>query len=185
MANYFSDPVARSRLAVPPEDDRGAAARYMLGIYGHQELSWSGLAAIRQLTALPLLLKGIIHPDDARLALEYGVDGIVVSNHGGRQIDGGVAAIDALADVCEVVKGQVPVLMDSGIRRAADIMKALALGASAVLLGRPYAYALGAAGEAGVLNLIQTLMAELDLQLALSGCASPAAVERSMIVRSQ
>jgi isopentenyl diphosphate isomerase/L-lactate dehydrogenase-like FMN-dependent dehydrogenase len=170
---------------VVPEDDPDAAAQEALGILNYPRLSWHDLAAIRQCTKLPILVKGIIHPDDARLALDHGLDGVIVSNHGGRQMDGGVAAIDALAEVGEVVQSRVPVMMDSGIRRAADIMKALALGASAVLIGRPYVYALGAAGEAGVLDLIHTLMAELDLQLGLAGCASPSDVDRSMIVRAR
>jgi lactate 2-monooxygenase len=116
-------------------------------------------------------------------AVEHGAHGIIVSNHGGRQVDGAVATIDALPHVCEAVSGRVPVLMDSGIRRAADVMKALALGASAVLLGRPYVYALAARGQSGVTDVIRNLIAELDIQLALCGCATPQDVDRSQIVR--
>jgi lactate 2-monooxygenase len=119
-----------------------------------------------------LLLKGILHPDDARRALDYGVDGIVVSNHGGRQVDGAIATLDALPAIVAAVADRVPVLLDSGIRGGADIFKALALGARAVLIGRPYCYGLAIAGETGVREVIQNFLADLDLTLALTGCKS-------------
>src|SRR5262249_47064718 len=131
---------------------------------------------VRGLTKLPLLLKGVLHPEDARLALEHGVDGVVVSNHGGRQVDGAVAALDALPEVVEAVGGRVPVLLDSVVRRGADVFKALALGARAGLRGRPYAYALAVAGEEGVRETIRNLAADFDLTLGLAGCASAAEI---------
>jgi len=118
-------------------------------------------------------LKGILHPDDARRALDYGVDGIVVSNHGGRQVDGAIASLDALPAIVDAVAGVIPVLLDSGIRGGADVFKALALGATAVLIGRPYCYGLAVAGEAGVREVIQNFVADFDLTLGLAGCASP------------
>ena len=134
-------------------------------------LNWDDVALVRDATRLPLLLKGILHPDDARRALDYGVDGIVVSNHGGRQVDGAIASLDALPAIVSAVGERVPVLLDSGIRGGADVFKALALGARAVLIGRPYCYGLAIAGEAGVREVIQNFFADLDLTLALTGHA--------------
>jgi len=151
-----------------------AAVRTFMGVYSRPSLTWDDLPSLRALTALPILLKGILHPDDARRALDHGVDGIVVSNHGGRQVDGAIASLDALPGVVEAVAGRVPVLLDSGIRGGADAFKALALGAKAVLLGRPYVYGLAIAGEAGVREIIQNLVADFDLTLGLAGCASVA-----------
>jgi lactate 2-monooxygenase len=185
LANYLSDPVFRSRLAVPPEENMQAAIMDWLFIVGDPALTWSDLELMRAQTRLPLLLKGITHPDDARLALEHGVDGLIVSTHGGRQVDGAVAALDALPAVCDAVQGKIPVLMDSGIRRGADVVKAIALGARAVLLGRPYLYAMAVAGEAGVEQVIRNLMAEIDLQLALSGCRSVQEADRSLVENVQ
>jgi lactate 2-monooxygenase len=143
--------------------------------------SWSDVRFIRSVTKLPLLLKGILHPADAELAVSHDADGIIVSNHGGRQVDGAVAALDALPVVVDAVRGRVPVLMDSGIRRGADVVKAMALGASAVLIGRPYAYALAVAGEAGVRQVIRNLRADIDLELGLSGRDSVRGLDRSLL----
>jgi lactate 2-monooxygenase len=181
LANYFSDPAFRAALPNPPEEDPRSAILYFLSIFVNPRFSWPDIDFLRTQTRLPILLKGILHPADAALALDHGVDGIIVSNHGGRQVDGATAALDALPLVVDAVAGRVPVLMDSGIRRAADVLKARALGATAVLLGRPYAYALAAAGEAGVLQVIRNLMAEIDLELALSGRRSLAEVDRSLL----
>ena len=137
-------------------------------------VTWDDLAFLRSLTSLPIVLKGILHPDDARLAREHSVDGVIVSNHGGRQVDGAIAALDALPAIVDAVGGDMPVLFDSGIRCGADIVKALALGADAVLLGRPYLWGLALDGQAGVETVLRMLLAELDLTLALSGCATPA-----------
>jgi lactate 2-monooxygenase len=149
-----------------------AAVRLFLEIYSRPELSWEQVEALRSLTRLPILLKGILRPDDARRAVDLGVDGIVVSNHGGRQIDGAIASADALPGVVEAVGGRVPVLADGGVRGGADAFKALALGARAVLIGRAYAYGLALAGETGVREVIRNFVAELDLTMALTGCAS-------------
>jgi lactate 2-monooxygenase len=181
IANYTSDPAFRSRLPKPPEEDKMAAVIQFLQIFSNNSLTWKDLAFLREHTSLPILLKGILHPDDAALALEHGVDGIIVSNHGGRQVDGAVAALDALPEICDVVRGRVPVLMDSGIRRGADVVKALALGATAVLVGRPYMYGLAVAGEAGVKRVIRNLIADFDLTMALSGIKSVAELDRSVL----
>jgi isopentenyl diphosphate isomerase/L-lactate dehydrogenase-like FMN-dependent dehydrogenase len=145
-------------------------------IYSRPSLSWDDLPFLRERTRLPILLKGICHPDDARRALDSGVDGVIVSNHGGRQVDGAIATLDALPGVVEAVGGAVPVLLDSGVRSGADVFKALALGARAVLLGRPYIYALALAGEAGVRQVLRDLHADFDLTLGLAGYSAAADV---------
>jgi isopentenyl diphosphate isomerase/L-lactate dehydrogenase-like FMN-dependent dehydrogenase len=140
--------------------------------FSNPSISWDKLAFLRENTDLPILLKGILHPDDARLAVESGMDGVIVSNHGGRQVDGAIGSLDALPAVVEAVPDDFPVLLDSGIRSAADAFKAMALGASAVLLGRAYVWALAVGGEAAVTQLVRGFLAELDLTLALSGHTS-------------
>ncbi len=172
LANYFSDPVFRSRLPKPPEEDQAAAIGLWGALFSNPSLTWQHLRQLREHTKLPILLKGVLHPDDARQALEYGADGIIVSNHGGRQVDGAVAALDALPAVIQAVGGRVPVLFDSGIRRGADVLKALALGARAVLLGRIYVWGLAVAGEQGVREVLLNLLADTELTLALSGYRS-------------
>jgi lactate 2-monooxygenase len=149
-----------------------AAVRLFLDVFSRPSLSWDQVAFLRKATRLPLLVKGILHPDDARRALEHGIDGIVVSNHGGRQLDGAIASLDALPPVVEAVSGRVPVLLDSGVRGGADAFKALALGAQAVLVGRPYVYGLAIGGEAGVRQVLRNLLADFDLTMGLAGCAS-------------
>jgi isopentenyl diphosphate isomerase/L-lactate dehydrogenase-like FMN-dependent dehydrogenase len=151
-----------------------AAVRKVMEIYSRPSLTWDDFAWLRERTTLPIVVKGILHPDDARLAVEHGLDGVVVSNHGGRQVDGAIASLDALPGVAEAVDGRIPVLFDSGIRGGADAFKALALGATAVLLGRPYVYGLALRGEAGVRDVIRNLVADFDLTMALSGCRSVA-----------
>ncbi len=168
-AQFFSDPVFRSRLERPPEEDVLSAAIAMLAMFPHLGLTWDDLRWLRGQTELPLLVKGVLTGEDALLARDAGVDGIVVSNHGGRQVDGSVAALDALVEVRAALGPDAVVLMDSGIRRGADVLKALALGADAVLLGRPYAYGLAVGGQEGVEAVIRHLMAETDLTLALAG----------------
>lgn len=181
LTNFFNDPVFRATLPEPPEQNPTQAILYFSQIFSNPALTWGDLAWLRQCTRLPILLKGLLHPDDARLALDHGADGIIVSNHGGRQVDGAVGALDALPGVAEAVAGRVPVLFDSGIRRGADVFKAVALGAQAVLLGRPYVYGLAVGGEAGVRFILQNLLADLDLTLALSGCTSWAEVDRTWL----
>jgi lactate 2-monooxygenase len=177
---YFSDPVFLSRLAQPPDEDPLTAAATMLATFPNLGLTWDDLDWLRGQTKLPLLVKGVLTADDAQLALEHGMDGVIVSNHGGRQVDGAVAALDALVEVRDALPEAV-VLMDGGIRTAADVLKATALGADAVLLGRPYAYALAVGGQRGVEELIQNLMAEIDLTLALAGAHSIRDLDRSWL----
>jgi isopentenyl diphosphate isomerase/L-lactate dehydrogenase-like FMN-dependent dehydrogenase len=179
---FFSDPVFRSRLDNSPDEDLLTAAATMLATFPNLGLQWSDLDWLRGQTALPILVKGVLTEEDAREALAHGVDGIIVSNHGGRQVDGAVAALDALVEVREALPDAV-VLMDGGIRCAADVLKAMALGADAVLLGRPYAYALAVGGARGVEELIQNLMAEVDLALALAGGHSIRDLDRSWLTR--
>lgn len=180
MANYITDPVFCSRLAeVTPEN---AVAEILRTIYT-PALTWNDIAYLREHTKLPILLKGILHPDDAKLALEHGVDGIIVSNHGGRQMDGAIASLEALPGIAEAVDGKIPLLLDSGVRTGADVVKALALGAKAVMIGRPFVYGLAVAGEKGVASVIDTLLAELDVAMALSGSRSIADLNPSILMR--
>lgn len=186
IANYLSDPVFRARLDASPEESAEAmqlAVRAWAELFGNPALSWADLSLLRQWTRLPVLIKGICHPDDARTALDHGVDAVVVSNHGGRQVDGARAALDCLPDVVAAVDGRAPVLLDSGIRCGADVLIALALGAQAVLLGRPWVYGLGLAGQCGVTHVLRGLLADFDLVLALSGYASPAELGTHSVVR--
>ena len=159
-----------------------ADVRRFLAIYSRPDLTWDDLPFLRERTRLPILLKGIIHPDDAARAVRAGMDGVIVSNHGGRQVDGAVAALDALPGVVNAVAGRIPVLFDSGIRTGADIFKALCLGAKAVLIGRPYVYGLALAGEQGVREVILNLAAELDLTLGLSGHRSVRGLDSAAVV---
>jgi isopentenyl diphosphate isomerase/L-lactate dehydrogenase-like FMN-dependent dehydrogenase len=182
IANYLSDPVFRSTLAKPPEEDPRAAIMQFLGVFTNPGFGWSDVDWLRSITRLPILLKGLVHPDDARKAVDHGVDGIVVSNHGGRQLDGGIGTLDALPAMVEAADGKIPLLIDSGVRHGADVIKALALGAKGVLIGRPYAYAMASHGEEGVLHLIRSIMAEIDLQLALCGLTTIGSIDRSLIV---
>lgn len=181
IANYITDPTFRSKLKKSPEDDVMGAVQYFLRIFSNASLTWNDLAFIREHTQLPILLKGILHAGDAELAMYHGVDGIIVSNHGGRQVDGAISALDALAEIAQVTQGRIPLLMDSGIRRGSDILKALALGAQAVLLGRPYIYGLAVAGQKGVKEVIRNLLADFDLTMALSGISSVSEIDRSLL----
>ena len=167
LANYFTDPVFRSRLAQPPEENLMAAVSHWAGIFGNP-LTWDDLPWLRSLTKLPLILKGICHPDDARRALDGGADAIYCSNHGGRQANGGLPALDCLPGVVAAAGGK-PVLFDSGVRSGADIIKALALGATAVGIGRPYAYGLALGGAPGIHHVLRCLLAEADLIMAVDG----------------
>jgi isopentenyl diphosphate isomerase/L-lactate dehydrogenase-like FMN-dependent dehydrogenase len=159
------------------------AVRTWMELFGNPALSWLDLSVLREWTQLPVLIKGICHPDDARTALEHGADGVVVSNHGGRQVDGARAALECLPDVVAAVNGRAPVLLDSGIRCGADVLIALALGAHAVLLGRPWVYGLGLAGRSGVEHVLRAVLGDLDLMLALAGYSRPADLNARSIVR--
>jgi lactate 2-monooxygenase len=158
-----------------------AAVQRFIDIYSRPSLTWEELSFLRERTKLPILLKGILHPDDAARAIDAGMNGVVVSNHGGRQVDGAVATLDALPDVVEAVAGRAPVLLDSGVRGGADAFKALALGATAVLLGRPYVFGLAIAGEAGVREVLQNHLAEFDLTMGLAGCRSVEEIDGGML----
>ena len=160
------------------------AVQRFVQIYSRPSLSWDDLPFLRERTSVPILLKGILHPDDARRAVDEGIDGIVVSNHGGRQVDGAIATLDALPPIVDAVDGRIPVLLDSGVRSGADIFKALALGARAVLLGRPYVYGLALAGEAGVREVVTNFIADFDLTMGLAGCRSVAEIGPEALVRS-
>jgi lactate 2-monooxygenase len=182
LANYFSDPVFRAALDQPPEVDPLSAIFKFVSIFSNPTLTWDDLRFLREHTELPILLKGILHGADAERALDYGVSGIIVSNHGGRQVDGAVASLDCLPQIIKAVDRRIPVLFDSGIRGGADAFKAIALGAQAILLGRPYIWGLALAGEAGVRDVLLNFLADLDLTLALSGCASFAEVDVTTLV---
>ncbi|MGH2695271.1 MAG: lactate 2-monooxygenase [Actinomycetota bacterium] len=184
IAHYLSDPEFRAGLDNSPEEDLPAAVMRWAQVYSDPATTWDRLRDLRTMTKLPLLLKGILHPDDARTAAESDMDGIIVSNHGGRQVDGAIATLDALPEVVAAVPGGFPVLFDSGIRGAADAVKALALGARAVLLGRPYAWGLAVGGEDGVRQVLRSFLAELDLTLALAGCSSVAGLDPSLLRRT-
>jgi isopentenyl diphosphate isomerase/L-lactate dehydrogenase-like FMN-dependent dehydrogenase len=172
LATYFSDPVFRAGLEKAPEDDLPAALMRWLPMFTGNDRTWDNLAFVREHWDGPIVLKGIQHVDDARRAVDAGVDGIVVSNHGGRQVDGAIASLDALPAIVEAVGDRLEVLFDSGIRCGADILKAVALGARATLVGRPWVYGLALAGEDGVRHVLRCLLADLDLGLALSGHAA-------------
>ncbi|MEU6583864.1 lactate 2-monooxygenase [Nocardia sp. NPDC046763] len=167
LANYFTDPVFRASLAQSPEQDPQSAILRWIQVFGNP-LTWADLPWLRSLTKLPLIVKGICHPEDARRARDLGVDGIYCSNHGGRQANGGLPALDMLPEVVAAAEG-LPVLFDSGVRSGADIIKALALGASAVGIGRPYAYGLALGGADGIAHVLRTLLAESDLIMAVDG----------------
>jgi isopentenyl diphosphate isomerase/L-lactate dehydrogenase-like FMN-dependent dehydrogenase len=161
-----------STIAALRSGESRRAIQQFITTYSRPSLEWKDLATLRAMTKLPLLLKGVLHEDDARRALDAGMDGVIVSNHGGRQIDRSIAALDALPAIVRAVANRAPVLFDSGIRTGGDVVVALALGATAVCIGRPYAYGLAIAGEAGVREVLSNVIAELDLSLGLLGCST-------------
>lgn len=165
-ANYETDPVFLSSIPTNNFDD---IIQGILDNVYHPTLNWDKVAELKKRTSLPVLLKGILHPDDARKAIANGIDGIVVSNHGGRQLDGVIASIDALPAIAEAVDGQIPILFDSGIRRGSDVVKAIGLGADAVLIGRPFMYGLAANGQQGVENVLENIYQEMKSSFSLSG----------------
>jgi isopentenyl diphosphate isomerase/L-lactate dehydrogenase-like FMN-dependent dehydrogenase len=164
--------------------DALAAVRRFIATYSRTSLTWEDLQSLRERTRLPIVLKGVLHPDDARRAIDAGMSGVLVSTHGGRQVDGAIAAMDALPPIIDAVADRVPVLLDSGVRGGADVFRALALGARAVGIGRPYVYGLALAGEAGVREVVANMMADFELTMALAGCASASAIGRDAVTSS-
>ncbi|GIO23821.1 lactate 2-monooxygenase [Oceanobacillus sp. J11TS1] len=181
LGNYFTDSAFMAKLDKPPQEDPQSAIMHWTKIFGNTGLTWEDIDFLREHTKLPIILKGILHPEDAKLAVKKGVDGIIVSNHGGRQVDGAIGALDALPDIAAAVGDKAAVLMDSGIRRGSDIMKAMALGAEAVLVGRPLMYGLAAAGQKGVREVMQNLLADLDITLGLTGQTSVSSLEAALL----
>ncbi|NIJ13137.1 L-lactate dehydrogenase (cytochrome) [Saccharomonospora amisosensis] len=169
MAVAFSDPAFRQLLEKPPEEDTPTAVLRWISMITGTDRDWSALPLLREHWDGPIVLKGIQHVDDARRAVDAGMDGIVVSNHGGRQVDGAAASLEVLPEIATAVGDRIEVLFDSGVRTGADVLKALALGAKAVLLGRPYVYGLAHGGEDGVRHVLRSVLADLDLTMALSG----------------
>jgi lactate 2-monooxygenase len=157
------------------------AVRQFTNMYTNPSLNWNDLPFLREHTKLPIILKGIHHPDDARRAVDAGVDGLIISNHGGRQVDGAVSTIEMLPAIKAVVAKDFPLLLDSGVRTGADVFKALALGATAVCIGRPYAYGLALAGQAGVKAVLENLWADFELTMRLSGCVSASAISEEYL----
>jgi len=183
IGQYTSDPVFRRRLGTGAEGNSQAAADLVARMFANYSLAWADVSWLRDRTDLPLLLKGILTAEDARRSRDAGFDGVIVSNHGGRQLDGVIAALDALPEVREALDGDSVVLLDSGIRRGADVVKALAIGCNAVLLGRPYLYGLAVAGRAGVEHVLRTMRTEIDTTLGLLGAHSARRVDRAFVTR--
>ncbi|MQY08315.1 lactate 2-monooxygenase [Actinomadura macrotermitis] len=184
VANYFSDPVFQKAVGGPVTDaNRDMALLHWVANFGNPSLTWDDLAFLREHWDGPIALKGIQHPDDARRAVDAGMDGVIVSNHGGRQVDGAVASLDALPAVADAVGDRATVLFDSGVRTGSDVLKALALGAKAVLVARPYAYGLALGGEAGVRHVLRCLQADLELTMALAGLTRPDEANLDLLVR--
>jgi L-lactate dehydrogenase (cytochrome) len=183
LANYESDPAFCAGLDKSPDEDPTAAILHWQAMFGDPRNTWSDLAWVRSHWDGPIALKGVLHPDDAKRAIDAGLEAVIVSNHGGRQIDGEISSLDALPGVAAAVDGRIEVLLDSGVRTGSDVLKALALGARAVLVGRPYIYGLGLGGEDGVRHVLRGLLAELDLTMALCGCASTADVGPELLTQ--
>lgn len=179
----MSDPAFRARLEKTPEDDQPMAILQWINLFSGTDHTWDQLPQLRELWDGPIVLKGIQHADDARRAADAGMNGVVVSNHGGRQVDGGLGALEALPGIAQAVGDQVEVLFDSGVRTGADVIKALALGAKAVLYARPWVYGLALGGEDGVRHVLRSLLADLDLTLALAGHHRPADLTPAALAR--
>ena len=184
LANYFSDPVFLAEVGDPAKD-KMQTMMHFANCFSNPSSTWNDLAVIRECTKLPVIVKGIQHPDDAKKAIDHGADGIIVSNHGGRQLDGAIGAINTLAGIADAVGDKTTILFDSGIRRGADVFKAMALGAKAVLVGRPYAYGLALAGEQGIKEVIANLLADIDLTMGLAGCTSWKEVTKDRLYYSE
>jgi len=182
IANYTSDPVFRGKLEKPPEDDIQGAVQQWIGTYPNPGLVWDDLDYVLESTELPVVLKGVLHPADAREAAERGYAGVVVSNHGGRQVDGSIATLEALPDIAAAVPDEFTIIFDSGIRTGSDIIKALALGADTVLVGRPWVWGLALGGQAGVTAVLRGILADLDLSMAMCGLHSIDQIDADLLV---
>lgn len=180
IANYPGNP-----LQGLSSGNARAAVQQFISVYSKPDLTWDDLSFLRTVTNLPIVLKGILHPDDAREAVKRGIDGMIVSNHGGRQVDGAIASLDALPPIVDAVGNKIPVLFDSGIRGGAHVFKALALGATAVGLGRPWVYGLAINGETGVREVLQNIKVDFELTMGLSGCRNIVDITRQSLVREE
>ncbi|WP_436903208.1 alpha-hydroxy-acid oxidizing protein [Halovenus halobia] len=181
VANYFSDPEFRSQLDNPPEEDTEAAVQHFLDIFGDSSLTWEDLSFVFENTDLPVHIKGVLHPDDAEKAVDAGAEGIGVSTHGGRQVDGSITAIEALPAIADRVGDETTITFDSGLRRGSDLFRALAVGADVGLLGRPFIYGLAVGGQAGVEHVLQNTLADFDLTMGLAGRDAVSKIDRSAV----
>ncbi len=184
MANYLSDPIFQKKYNAEGSVEQTELIGKIAPLVFNQTLTWEKVAWLKSQTTLPVIIKGILHPEDAKLAKEYGVDGVVVSNHGGRQLDGSISSLDALPTIVKELKNEMPIFFDGGIRRGSDIIKAIALGADFVLIGRLYAYGL-ALGEEGVETVLQNLVNDLEVSLALAGVTKISDINETYIVRNE
>ncbi|WP_079526210.1 alpha-hydroxy-acid oxidizing protein [Halobacillus hunanensis] len=182
IGNYITDPAFCKLLKKVPQEDLSEAIQKQIDIIDKPGLTWEDIEKVRTYTHLPILLKGVVHPDDAKKAVDYNLDGLIVSNHGGRQLDSAISSLDALVQIQKVVYDRIPILVDGGVRRGTDVIKALALGAKAVLVGRPYVYGL-TKGKAGVKRVIQHILNETDITMALSGVRSVKEIDSSLLVK--
>jgi isopentenyl-diphosphate delta-isomerase len=181
MANYFSDPAFRASLDAPPEEDTQAAVDHFLEVFGDASLTWDDLEFVFDRTDLPVVIKGVLHPEDARTAVEAGADGVQVSTHGGRQVDGSISAVEALPEIANAVGDEAAVLFDSGVRRGEHAFKAMGLGADAVMIGRPFAYGLAHSGEDGVRNVLENTLSQFDLTMGLAGIDEAESIDSEAI----
>ena len=181
VANYFSDPEFRSQLDKPPEEDTEAAVQHFLDIFGDSSLTWDDLSFVFENTDLPVHIKGVLHPEDAVKAVDAGADGIGVSTHGGRQVDGSITAIEALPAIADRIGDETTITFDSGIRRGSDVFRALAVGADVCLLGRPFIYGLAVGGQSGVEHVLENILADFDLTMGLAGRDAVSKIDRGAV----
>ncbi|EFI70077.1 hydroxyacid oxidase 1 [Lysinibacillus fusiformis ZC1] len=178
--NYMNDPVFTASL---PDDSFESYVQGVLQNVFHPTLNWEHVRELKKRTNLPILLKGILHPEDAKLAIDNGINGIIVSNHGGRQLDGVIGSLDALPAIAKVVNRQIPIILDSGVYRGMDALKALSLGADAVAIGRPFVYGLALEGQQGVEKVMTNLYDELKVSIALAGATSVKGLRNITLVK--
>jgi isopentenyl-diphosphate delta-isomerase len=181
VANYFSDPEFRSQLDKPPEEDTETAVQHFLDIFGDSSLPWDDLSFVFENTDLPVHIKGVLHPEDAVKAVDAGADGIGVSTHGGRQVDGSITAIEALPAIADRIGDETTITFDSGIRRGSDVFRALAVGADVCLLGRPFIYGLAVGGQSGVEHVLENILADFDLTMGLAGRDAVSKIDRGAV----